>query len=82
MVPSVFHALLHRLTLLQTPSVFTWTFHTSQLWVVSRFKNHVQNFVQVFTGQTWTNQMWQPITDQHEYDEKASVALEVDPTHN
>ena len=23
--------------------------------------------------------MWQPITDQHEYDEKASVALEVDP---
>ena len=25
--------------------------------------------------------MWQPITDQHEYDEKASVALEVDPTH-
>ena len=26
--------------------------------------------------------MWQPITDQHAYDEKASVALEVDQEHN
>ena len=42
-------------------------------------KNHVQNFLQVFTGQTWTNQKWQPITNQRAYDERASVALEVDP---
>ena len=42
---------------------------------------YVQIFVQVFSGETWTKHMCQPITDRHAYDEIASVALEVDPGH-